>query len=374
MQGVIILEVWGQWSMQLGLYSIIIGTGSYIPPIGIPNTHFLDYEFFYPNGERIEQRNEDVIRKFEEITGITERRHVEPGVTGSEIAYIAARGAIDSANINPESLDLIIVAHNFGDVKPGRYGPDLVPSLAARVKHKLGIKSPSTVAFDLGFGCPGWLHGMWLANLHLTTGNAKRALVIGAETLSAVSDPHDRDSMIYADGAGATILEAIKAREQVGILSYAARSDTKEHAFLLHMGPSYNPNYESGRLFLKMRGREVYEYALKFVPEVVKESMDKAGITLDDVSKVLLHQANEKMDLAILKRLLALYGIKKPTRAIMPMTISWLGNSSVATLPTLLDLLLKGELDDHTIQSGDIVLLASVGAGMNINAMVYKFP
>jgi 3-oxoacyl-[acyl-carrier-protein] synthase-3 len=152
------------------------------------------------------------------------------------------------------------------------------------------------------------------------------------------------------------------------------RSDTLEHAYMLWMGKSYNPNYKDGEILLKMNGHNLYEYALKTVPLVVKESIEKAGVSIGDIKKILIHQANEKMDEAILKRLLKLCGANDPPQNIMPMTISWLGNSSVATLPTLLDLLLKGKMDGHELTNGTTIAFASVGAGMNINSVVYKFP
>ena len=105
---------------------------------------------------------------------------------------------------------------------------------------------------------------------------------------------------------------------------------------------------------------------------MVKQSLDKAGLSLTDVKKVLVHQANQKMDEAILARLFKLYKIENIPEHIMPMTISWLGNSSVATLPTMLDLLQRGNLDNHELNSGDVVVFASVGAGMNVNSMVYR--
>jgi 3-oxoacyl-[acyl-carrier-protein] synthase-3 len=140
------------------------------------------------------------------------------------------------------------------------------------------------------------------------------------------------------------------------------------------MDKSYNPAFKAGRLFLKMQGHEVYRYAVKTVPDVVRKSLQKAGLTLADVKKILIHQANQKMDEAILKRLFRSYGIEKIPEHIMPMTISWLGNSSVATLPTLYDLLQRGKLDNHGLEGGDIVVFASVGAGMNVNSMVYRVP
>jgi 3-oxoacyl-[acyl-carrier-protein] synthase-3 len=179
--------------------------------------------------------------------------------------------------------------------------------------------------------------------------------------------------MIYADGAGATILEARSSEKPVGILAHAVRSDTLEHAYMLWMGRSCDPGHQGDELYLKMDGHKLYEYALKTVPLVAKESVEKAGLAIGDIKKILIHQANEKLDEAILKRLYKLCGGEyKPE--VMPMIISWLGNSSVATVPTLLDLLVKGKLDDHEIESGSVIVFASVGAGMNINSVVYRMP
>ncbi len=348
--------------------SIITRTGSYIPTLKIPNKHFLAHDFYGADGIKIEKSNDEIIAKLQEITCINERRYVTDEINTSDMAFLAAKQAIDG--IDRESLDYIIVGQNLGDVRPDNIRTDMVPSIAARVKHKLKIKNPYTVAYDVPFGCPGWLHGMILANYYLKSGDAKKVLVIGAETLSRVTDPHDIDSMIYADGAGATLVEATD--QDAGILSHVTRSDTLENAYLLWIGKSYNPNYNGDELFIKMHGHEIYKYAVRTIPKVVKQSLDEAGFTLTDVKKVLLHQANQKMDEAILKRLFKLYNIKNIPDNIMPMTISWLGNSSVATLPTMFDLLQRGKLDNHILHSGDIVVFASVGAGMNINSMVYR--
>ena len=141
------------------------------------------------------------------------------------------------------------------------------------------------------------------------------------------------------------------------------------------MDKSYNPNYKNkDDLFLKMNGRKLYQYALETVPQAIKDCLEKGNIHLNEIKKVLIHQANGKMDEAILKRLFKLYDIADVPEYIMPMTISWLGNSSVATLPTLLDIILKTDWKTHKINQGDILVFASVGAGMNINAMVYKLP
>jgi 3-oxoacyl-[acyl-carrier-protein] synthase-3 len=360
--------------MSKNIHSVIIGTGSYMPTGRVHNKDFLGNEFYDPDGKKFEGKNEEIIEKFGKITGISERRYVTDGLVTSDSAYLAAKDALESSRIDKESLDYIIVAHNFGDVSGDNKRSAFVPSLASRVKQKLGIENPKTISYDIIFGCPGWLQGMIQADYFLKSGDTKRILVIGAEVLSRISDPHDRDSMIYADGAGATIVEAIAGRGPVGMLSHAARSDTLNHAFMLRMGRSYSPNYEGNELFLKMDGRKLYEYALMTVPKVVEESLVKAGVSLGDIKRVLLHQANAKMDEAILKRLYKLYREKDVPPYVMPMTISWLGNSSVATLPTLLDLVLKGKLENHELKKGDLVVFASVGAGMNINSMVYKMP
>jgi 3-oxoacyl-[acyl-carrier-protein] synthase-3 len=289
----------------------------------------------------------------------------------SDIAYEAAKDALESSHTDPESLDYLLVAHNFGDVRRGR--SDLVPALAARVKARLQIKTPKTVAFDLVFGCPGWLQGMIVADSFIKAGAAKRVMVIGADTLSRISDPHDRDSLIYADGAGATILEAGDGADGAGVLSHVARSDTLDHSTMLSMGPSYNEEVFLEALFLKMEGRKLYRYALQTVAGSMKQALDAAGVELKDVRKILLHQANGKMDEAICNELYSLAATAQPP-GVMPMTISWLGNSSVATVPTLLDLIVKNRLEGHTIDSGDVILFASVGAGMHINAMVYRVP
>ena len=122
-----------------------------------------------------------------------------------------------------------------------------------------------------------------------------------------------------------------------------------------------------------MNGRRLYQYALETVPTSIKACLDKAGKDISDVNKVLIHQANGKMDDAIIERLYKLYEVDEVPEKVMPMIISWLGNSSVATVPTLLDLILKAKVEGHTINPGDCIVFASVGAGMNINAVVYNY-
>lgn len=361
-------------SMEKKIYTVIKGTGSYIPEKVIKNEYFLQHRFYDKTGELIDKPNEEIIAKFKEITEIEERRYVEDQHNTSDLGYFSALKAIEDASIDPEDLDYIIVAHNFGDVYAGDHKTDIVPSLAARVKHKLGIKNPDTIAYDLPFGCPGWLQGVIQADYFIKSGDAKLVMVIGAETLSRVSDPHDIDSMIYSDGAGAIILHGIESEKPIGILAHKTRSDTQDHYNILWMDKSNNPDYPKNDLFLKMNGRKVYEYAISTVPPLVKACIEKAGVGIADIHKVLIHQANGKMDHVIMQKILRLYGIRETPEFIMPMTISKLGNNSVATLPVLLDLIMAKKLDNHRLSSGDHYVLASVGAGMNINAIVYQIP
>lgn len=362
--------------MMGSIHTVISGTGSYIPPVRVGNDAFLQHDFRAANGAPLGKTNEEIVAQFEAITGIRERRYAPDDLVTSDLAFEAAREALASSGIDGETLDGIIVAHNFGDVRSGGGHSDLVPALAARVKAKLRIASPRAVAFDLVFGCPGWLQSVIQADAMIQSGYAKRMLIIGADTLSRISDPHDRDSMIYADGAGATILEARESngRGDVGILAHAARSDTLNHSNMLFMGPSYKDEVFLEALFLKMEGRKLYRYALETVATAMKECLDRAGLGIADVKKILLHQANGKMDEAILMAFYAQYGIAAPPADVLPMTISWLGNSSVATIPTMLDLITKGQLEGHTLNAGDVVLFASVGAGMHINAVAYRMP
>jgi 3-oxoacyl-[acyl-carrier-protein] synthase-3 len=353
--------------------SIIVGAGSAIPERVVPNGHFDDRRFHDRDGRVLAMGTADLLRRFVAITDIRERRWAADGQTASDLGTEAARAAIADAAIDPESLDYIVLAHNFGDVRAGTAQVEMVPALAARVKNRLQIRNPRCVAFDLVFGCPGWLQGVILADALIRAGEIRRALVVGADTLSRISDPHDRDGLLYADGAGAVVLEGRRTSEPIGILARAARSDTFDTWNLLRTGPSHDPSCANAGPFIKMDGRRVYKYAVSTVAPAIKEALDEAGITLDEIAKVLLHQANGKMLEAILASLFELCGTT-PRPDVMPTTISWLGNSSVATLPTLLDLIRRGQLGCHRIVSGDPVVFAAVGAGMHVNAVVYREP
>jgi 3-oxoacyl-[acyl-carrier-protein] synthase-3 len=353
---------------------IINGVGSCIPGRVVKNEDFLDAEFYQENGEAFTADNGEIIHKFEKITGIRERRYAEDNQKASDLAGLAAQRALNNSTISGEDLDYIIVAHNFGDITHGSNRIDMMPSLAARVKHILGIKNPATSCYDVIFGCPGWVQGAIQAYQMIAMGDADNVMVIGAETLSRIVDVHDRDSMIFSDGAAATIFHGTTEEVDGGILAQASRTDADVELDYLAMGPSFHPEKRNGQKYIKMKGRKIYEYALINVASAIKLAMDKAGVGLSDLSKILIHQANEKMDEAILKKLFKICKEEKPMEELMPMTIQTLGNSSVATIPTMLDLILEKKLEKHLINSGDILVFASVGAGMHINAIVYKVP
>ncbi|MBY0478451.1 MAG: ketoacyl-ACP synthase III [Chitinophagaceae bacterium] len=356
------------------LRTVITGTGSYIPPVVQSNNDFAKLVFYSDNQLPLTTPPQEVVEKFKQITGIEERRYTTDQLNASDIGAIAAKNAIEDSRINPEEIDQLIVAHNFGNVIKHTIQTDAVPSLANVIKHQLGIHNPACTAYDLLFGCPGWLQAMIHADAFFKAGIARKALIVGTETLSRVIDVHDRDSMIFSDGAGAAVVEYIDTGDHgSGILSTSVQSHSLEEINYINMGPSFYPESDPGVRYIKMKGRKVYEYAMKYVPAAMKDCLDKSGISIQELKKIFIHQANEKMDEGIIKRLYQLYGIAEHPEHIMPMCIHWLGNSSVATVPTLYDLVRKEQIEHHRLETGDVVLFASVGAGMNINAVCYRY-
>src|SRR5699024_7218583 len=204
------------------------------------------------------------------------------------------RKAIKDSGIDPETLDYIIVGQNFGDVSHKSNQTSQVPSIGSRVKHNLKIKNPSCVAYDVIFGCPGWLEGGSQVQAFIRAGMAKKCLVIGAEMLSRVVDPHDRDSMIFGDGAGATVIEASDAPG--GILAHATASYTYHESPYLTYDFSYHKEAaKTNTKYIKMQGRKIYNFSLTKVPQAMKDCFDKSGHDIDDLKKVFIHLANEKM-------------------------------------------------------------------------------
>ncbi|MFH1592076.1 MAG: hypothetical protein ABIB47_01780 [Candidatus Woesearchaeota archaeon] len=479
--------------------SVITGTGCEIPSRVITPEFFLQSEFYDSEGNRHmnkdnpprEKTTAEIVAEFQNTAGIIERRYVTEGVITSDLGYEASKKAIEASGVYPDSIDIIIFAHDFGDNETSGTHLDLVPSIASRIKHGLGIVNPSavafdmighpsrlsrimgaitsedslvlndlkagsldkdvalraaeeflwrgdpealrelvvihhpeqttpslaekvksmlgisnpcTVAYDIVFGCPGWLQGVIQAGQYIQAGLANTVLVIGAEVLSKVADPFDRDGQIYADGGGASIVRAVDTTELIGILGYGMRSDTRDAEgndllYKLWMGPSNQPGFKGDGLYLKMLGNDIYKYAVGKVPEVMRQCLEGIGLTPQDVAKAFLHQALERMDHDLLSKLMGVkpivvrevVGGKTVKRRFvppeiinryMPMTVARLGNSSVATLPTLFDLVLRGDPDkllnggmsNHILNPMDLIMFASVGAGLNINAVSYRMP
>lgn len=353
------------------LRTIITGTGCYIPSFIQTNKDFSDHTFYTSDQQALATDPGEVVNKFKQITGIEERRYATDNMNASDIGTEAAKAAIASSNVDPETIDHIIVAHNFGNVLKNTIQTAAVPSLASQIKSALGIRSPSCIAYDILFGCPGWVQGIIQADAFFKAGLGKKALIIGTETLSRVIDMYDRDSMIFSDGAGAVIIEFKDVDNGAGVLGSSCQTHSVAEVDYINMGKSFHPGSDPGVRYLKMKGRKVYEYAVSYVPAAMKDCLDKSGVDLKDVKKIFIHQANEKMDEAIIKRLYTLYGMEAKLD-VMPMSISWLGNSSVATIPTLYDLVKRRNLEEHELSPGDVILFASVGAGMNINAVAYR--
>jgi 3-oxoacyl-[acyl-carrier-protein] synthase-3 len=353
--------------------TLITGTGSFIPDEIRSNEDFARAEFYDGDHQRLMNGAGEIIQKFEKITGISQRRYANDHLNASDMAAIAAAAAIEDAGADPETIDQLIVAHNFGDVQKNSFQSDAVPSLASRVKRSLSIGNPACIAYDLIFGCAGWLQGLIQADAFIRAGMARKCLVVGAETLSRVIDPHDRDSMIFSDGAGAVLLEATEGgSDNTGILGSISQSHALAESTFISLGKSYCPPANCHTRYLKMQGRKVYEFALRTVPAAMKSCLDACHIQLDEVKKIFLHQANEKMDAAIVKAFYGLFGRQEAPDGIMPMNIRELGNSSVATIPTLFDMVRKAAIPGHQLFPGDVILFASVGAGMNINAVCYR--
>ena len=280
--------------------------------------------------------------------------------------------AVEHAGVDKETIDSIIVAHNFGNMVHGDRAHHLIPNLAALVKHKMGINNPGCSAYDVLYGCPGWVLGMHQAQQAIATGYAKCVLVVGVEVISRILDPHDMDSMLFGDGAGAAIVAAQESEEKKGILHYSNVTHCGEEVEYLAMGTSYNEESDLGTT-VKMKGKNVYRYAVNEVPEVISACLAKLGIPLKRIAKILVHQANEKMLMAIGEKLYQKHDLHVNLCDRIPISLRETGNASVATIPTLLDKILRDEMPEHHIHPGDMVVMASVGAGMHANCLVYQF-
>ncbi|MGH9948222.1 MAG: 3-oxoacyl-ACP synthase III family protein [Pyrinomonadaceae bacterium] len=352
--------------------TIILGTGSVLPDVAVPNSHFVSNEFYDHEGAKIERSGIEVIEKLEAITGIRERRYIPEDQDSIELMTAASRLAVADAGIDVNEFSGIIVAHNAGNMIPQTREFHTVPNLAACLKNALDCTNHDCFAYDILFGCPGWLQAVIQAHQTIQCGDADRILVTGLEVASRMLDPHDVDSMILADGCGACVVSASDA-VNAGILSHATYSHAQSDLRIIYLSES-NKKGLDGSCYFHMNGREVYKYATEWVPKVIKDALGKAALDIRDVDIFLFHQANAKMLSAIAKNLAEICGVTFDSLAgKIPSTIEFLGNTSVATIPTMLDLIRKEKLGTYRITEGQIAVMASVGAGMHCNALVYKF-
>jgi 3-oxoacyl-[acyl-carrier-protein] synthase-3 len=352
--------------------TIILGTGSVIPELVVPNSHFASNEFYDRDGVKVGKSSEEIIEKLESITGIRERRYVPFDKDSIELMAEASRLAVADAGLEVDQLSGIIVAHNAGNMVPQTGIFHTVPNLAARLKNSLNCTNHQCFAYDILFGCPGWIQGIIQAHQTLQCGDGEHILVTGLEIASRLLDPHDVDSMILGDGCGAVVVSASTDGSR-GVLAYSTFSHGQDDNRIIYLDKSNKPGVD-GSCYFHMNGREVYKYATKWVPVVIKEALGKANLSIGDVDIFLFHQANAKMLNAIVKNLAEAYGVSESLfDGKVPSTIEFLGNTSVATIPTMLDLIMKNKLDGYSISDGQIAVMASVGAGMHCNALVYRF-
>lgn len=352
--------------------SIILGTGSMIPEMLVPNSHFESSEFYDRDGARIGKSGREIIAKLESITGIRERRYIPPDQDSIGLMTGASMAAVSDAGLEVNELSGIIVAHNAGNMVPQTEGFHTVPNLAARLKNAIDCTNHNCFAYDILFGCPGWIQGVIQAHQAIRCGDADHVLVTGLEIASRLLDPHDVDSMILGDGCGACVVSRSDDADK-GILSYSTFSHGQDDNRIIYLGES-NKKSVDGSCYFHMNGREVYKYATKWVPEVIKDALDKAGAQISDVDMFLFHQANAKMLASIARNLADICGVPEGSfDGKIPSTIEFLGNTSVATVPTMLDLVSRNKLEGYSVHDGQVAVMASVGAGMHCNALVYRF-
>jgi 3-oxoacyl-[acyl-carrier-protein] synthase III len=355
------------------LKTIIAGTGTKLPERRIKNSYFLNHIFMDEHGVQNPKPQAEIVAKLEQITGIQERGYIQDNEDSVPLMYEGALAALNDWGKDKNLIDGIIVAHNAGNMLQGRQGFHTVPNMAALLKNRLEISNHECFAYDILFGCPGWLQGVIQAHQAIQIGDAKNVLVVGLEVASRLLDPHDLDSLILADGCGAAVISAAENDEQAGIISYATFSHAQEDISCIYLDKSYNKEIEAPTLF-KMNGKDVYKYATVWVPKVIKKALDKAGMDVSAIDMFLFHQANGKMLHAFANNLAQMYGIEGLTfDGKIPTTIQFTGNTSVATIPTMLDLICKNQLGNYQIKKGMKVVFASVGAGMHCNALVYQF-
>jgi 3-oxoacyl-[acyl-carrier-protein] synthase-3 len=320
--------------------SVVLGCGSYLPSRILTNAELAG---------KVDTSDEWIVQR----TGIRERRIAAPGECTSDLAIAAARAALADGSIDPQSIDLIILATSTPD--------NTFPASAVSVQAGLGITRGA--AFDLQAVCSGFVYALTVADGMLKSGVFRRALVIGAETFSRLLDWNDRTTcVLFGDGAGAVVLEAVAVNgssAERGILTTHLRSDGR-HKDKLYVdgGPS-----STGTVgHLRMEGREVFKYAVAMITDVVVDAFAATGYTAADVDWFVPHQANRRIIEGSAQKL----GIA-PEKVVI--TVDRHGNTSAASIP----LALSEAVSDGRIKPGDLVLLEAMGGGFTWGAILLRW-
>ena len=333
--------------------SVIKGTGKYIPPHLVTNDDLA--KIIDTSDEWIQQR-----------TGIKQRYWIEPGSTtgASDLALEAAKKAMDKAGWEAEDIDLIIFATLSPDI--------FFPGAGVFLQTKLGLNS--TPALDIRQQCTGFLYGITTADAYIKAGMADRVLVVGAEVHSTGLDKTDRGrdiTVLFGDGAGAACIEAVETDKEIGILGSSLHADGKyADSLMLELPASkYSPEriteemMKDGRQYPSMNGSRVFKLAVKKLPEVTAEILEKTSRKIEDIDMVIPHQANLRINEFYLQKL----GL--PAKKMFN-NIQKYGNTTAGSIPIALDEAIEeGKIDT----SKDLVLFSALGAGLTWGAVMYKF-
>jgi 3-oxoacyl-[acyl-carrier-protein] synthase-3 len=323
----------------MDLRSVILGVGSYLPDRVLSNAEL---------AKRVDTSDEWIVER----TGIRERRIAAEGEKTSDLAIVAANRALEHAGLAAQEIDLVIVATST---------PDLTfPATAARVQAGLGVTRGA--AFDLQAVCSGFVFALATADNFLARGQAKRALVIGAETFSRIVDWEDRGTCIlFGDGAGAVVLEAQSETEADGrgIIATFLRTDGRMHDLLyVDGGPSQTQTVGK----LRMQGNQVFRHAVEHIAGAMLEACAMGGVSLDQIDWFVPHQANQRILDGVARRL----GIDA---AKVVTTVAQHGNTSAASVPLALDTAVR----DGRIKRGDLILTEALGGGLTWGAALARF-
>ncbi len=323
------------------VFSRITGTGHFLPPRRVTNaelTEILARDGIETSDEWIRSRS-----------GISARHYAEASVGSSDLALIAAQRAITAAGLEPNDIDLLIVATST---------PDMVfPSTACILQRKLGITNGSA-ALDVQAVCTGFVYALSVADNALRSGQARRALVIGAEVFSRILDFKDRGTcVLFGDGAGALVLEA---SDQAGILSTKLHADGR-HTEILCVPGNVNGGVVSGSAFLHMDGQAVFKLAVQVLEKVANEALAAAAVPASAIDWLIPHQANIRIMQATCKKL----GL--PIERMI-VTVDQHGNTSAASIPMALDVGVR----DGRIKPGELVMLEGVGGGFTWGAALLR--